>query len=214
MPLPTIPVSLYPLVPQAAGVPNLLRSGAAIADTLTLGKLGIGGMLDSLLGASAPKWGIYNSSGKAVIQPDNIISLDVNNSYTISDYPIEKGGFGTYNKVGSPYEVKLTLTKGGSVNDRGDFIDSVVHASNSLALYSVVTPETTYDNVNIIAWGFQRSQSGGAGLAIVDIYCRQVRQIVTAAFTDTKNPASASPMAQGQVQGVTDSKVSAAKVTA
>lgn len=209
MPLDIIPKALYPVVPFAPGVPALIRGGAQILDTLTLGKLGIADAL-----SERPQWGIFNEAGKEIALADSVLSIKYSNSTRLSDYPQEQGAFSSYNKVENPWDVRITMTKGGSVNDRADFIDAIEAASKTTDLFTVMTPEVTYINANIEGWGYDRDARAGANMIVADIFIREVRQALTAAFTDTKNPASMDSVSQGQVQGVEDSTVSLASVTA
>lgn len=214
MPFELIPKALYPLVPQAPGVPPVLRGLARVADTATFGLLGLGGILDSLIGSAYPKWGIFDASSKEIALADSVLSLEYSNSRRISDYPLEQGSFSSFNAVENPFDVRITLTRAGSVSDRANFIDAIERVSKSLDLYSVVTPEKTYKSVSIEGFSFRREAQSGANKIIADIFVREIRQSLTTAFLDTKSPASIDPMSQGQVQGVDDATISLAGVIA
>ncbi len=200
MPMPIIPVALYPLVPNVAGVPTLLRSVATIADTATGGYLGISDALDDLIGADPVLWGVFDDSGNPVALADSVISFDYRNSSRISDYPVEQGAFASYNKVANPYDAKVRMVCGGSEADRALFISALDAAAKSLDLYTVTTPEVTYENANIENFDYKREIKNGAYMIIADIYLREIRESATAAFSSPQQPTGADPQSQGQVQ--------------
>lgn len=212
-----IPKALYPLVPNAPGVPALLRNGVKVLDTLTLGVFGLSGALDSLIGAEPVQWGVFSQkTGLPVALADSVVSMDYRNGSRISDYPVEQGAFASYNKVATPYDVKVRMTCGGSQARRGDFVAAIEAASRSLDLYLVLTPERSYPSANIEAWEYRREVNNGAGMIIADLYLREVRETATAAFSTPKAPAAADLQAQGQVQTfpVTQSVITAVELPA
>lgn len=200
MPLDIITKALYPLVPNAPGVPTLLRSGAKILDTLTFGLLGVSDALSGLIGAESVLWGVFNASGQPVVLADSVVSFDYRNGSKISDYPVEQGAFASYNKVANPFDVKVRMSCGGTTAQRAVFVSALDAAADSLDLYTVVTPEKAYGLVNIESVDYRRESSNGAGVIFADLYLREIRQTATAAFSAPKTPAAADPKSQGQVQ--------------
>ncbi len=197
-----IPKALYPLVPNAPGVPALLRSGAKVLDTLTLGLFGLSDMLDGLLGTDVAQWGVFRASGQPVALCDSVVSFDYRNSSKLSDYPVEQGAFATYNKVANPFDVRVRMTRGGSVKDMAAFTSALNSAAGSIDLYTVLTPDRVYGLVNIEAVDYRRESSSGATLIIADLYLREVRETVTAAYSAPAAPTAADPQSQGQVQAI------------
>ena len=72
-----------------------------------------------------PQWGIFDQSLQPVIVGDSCLLVDYRKEFRISDYPIEQGDFASYNKVETPYDFKMTFTKGGSSSDRQTFLTAV-----------------------------------------------------------------------------------------
>lgn len=212
MAMDIIPKAIYPVVPNAPGVPALLRDVAKIADTATLGLLNISGALDGLIGAEPVRWGIFNAFGQPVAIADSIISVEYRNGSRISDYPMEQGAFASYNKVANPYDVRVRMSCSGSQatgaifsngtgsSIRADFLAAIEAASRTLDLYTVVTPEATYTNANIEHWDYRREVGNGSGIIIADVYLREIRETATAAFLSPKSVGAADPKSQGQVQ--------------
>ena len=213
----------FPNVPDAAGVPSVLRSGLAIADKAALL------VSDAVIVArlfQGPTWGIFNSNMQPVVTGDSVVRVDFRREWRISDYPIEKGSFASYNKVATPYDARLTFTCGGvfSINSvisaisatsasgvlsaltgdsaRSSFLNTLDAAAKSLDLYFVVTPEVTYASANIIHYDYERTEKHGATMLTVDVWLEEVRVAPSPKLTQTKAEAGADPVNNGTVQTV------------
>jgi hypothetical protein len=216
MPLDIIPKSMYPSVPNVPGVPSMMRNPSSVLGAV-LGVINISNQVKRLIGAESTVWGVFDKNNKLVAQATSILSVEYRNSSRVSDYPIEQGAWASYNKVKNPYDVKVRMacdgTKAlgvssllnpldnlGNKKNRTDFINALDAASDSLDLYTIVTPEKTYSNANIEAWDYRRETSNGATVIIAELYIREVRETVIAAFSAPKSTSAAVPQAQGQVQ--------------
>ena len=204
MPLDIIPKSLYPLVPNVTGVPALLRSAATLVDTATLGYLGVGDALNEIIGADPVKWGVFDSSGQKIAAYDSMIETAYQNDSRISDYPVEGGAFGTYNKVDGPFQVSVTLICGGDDATRADFQTAIEAARKSLDLYTVLTPDRTYYDINITGLSLTRTLREGANLVIAQLTGREVRSVAQAAYSAPKDISAYDPNEQGQIQVISD----------
>lgn len=200
MPIPTVPKSLYPLVPKAAGVPNVLRSGAQLLDTLTLGYLGIGDALADVIGTEPTRWGVFDSNGGKLADYDSVVAIDYRNDSKISDYPVESGGFASYNKVDNPYDVRVTLACGGSDDRRAAFLAAVQSARRALQLFTVLTPDATFQSCNIETLDYTRRITEGANMVYVQLGLREVRQTANAAYSTPRDPSGYDPQSKGQIQ--------------
>lgn len=205
MPLPIIPKSLYPLVPNVAGVPALIRNAARIVDTLTFGALGIG----NLLGAEPIRWGLFNTLGDPITDFDTILSVDMRDSCRVSNYPVENGSFKSYNKVENPYDARIVMTRGGTEAQRIEFINDLKFAKKSLQLLTIVTPEATYENATIEAFDYTRETTNGAGMIKAILTIVEVRQIAAAQYSAPKSVSAADPQSQGQLQTIPDVTIDA-----
>jgi len=170
------------------------------------------------------QWGVYDSKMRQVGDPSiftgilgNIIEgLGVGSTYstdsveflkemTVSDFPVERGGFASYNKVEAPAAPSVKLCLQGTESQRTAFLNAIDQACKSTDLYSVVTPEVTYKDYSIERYDYSRRAQRGATLLIVTLNLKEVRQ-VSAQFTTTqkiKDPkdTGATPQADtGKVQ--------------
>src|SRR6185436_12800474 len=59
------------------------------------------------------QWGIFNQYGIPIMLADTVYSVKYQNNSQISQAPVEKGTFASYNKVQSPYQASVCLIRGG-----------------------------------------------------------------------------------------------------
>lgn len=220
--MPLIP---FPNVPNVSGVPSLPRiAGAA-------GQLQAGlGILQGALWKAAggqKQWGIFDSKGKSLGSPSALssvttiaksvlgfgstqstVSVDYLKETRVSDFPVEKGGFASYNKVEMPAAPIVTLCFSGSESESSAFLTAIDAACKSTELYSVVTPEARYIDHAIERYNYQRRHDKGASILIVEIMLKEVRT-VSAQYTkapdkkqinDPKTPAASPTVDAGKVQ--------------
>jgi hypothetical protein len=227
-------VSRFPDVPRAPGVPPVLRQIGAIenkvvaivSDAVSILKLfGIG---------AGPQWGIFDQRGAPVLLGDSVVAVDYRKEYRISDYPVEQGGFASYNKVQQPFDVRVSfavagkldlissLISGGAIGSmittmitgksptqarRGRFLEDLEAALASLYLFDVVTPEATYHSLNLVHCDYRREARNGATMLTIDVWCQEVRAIATAVYSQTKTPEASPKKDSGAVQPKTPAEL-------
>lgn len=182
-----------PNVPRVPGVPAL-TSYAANSVSLLAGNA----LADILLGLGRAQWGLYQN-GIPVVLADNVVSVDYKQDWNLPDYPIENGGFKSYDKVQLPFSVRLRFSTGGNVPDRETMLNSIVAISGTLDLFDAVTPEAIYQNVNVMHYDYRRV-AASVGLIVVDVWCQEVRLNSLTAFSSTKTPSGAGVANGGTAQ--------------
>lgn len=172
---------IYPDVPFAQGVPPVLRRDPFALGVATTPKLtnDSPGLTDGAL----IRWGIFSQKGVLALEPDSIAAVEYQREFRIADYPIEEGGFESYNKVATPFDIRVTMTKGGKIPDRKDFLDQVELIVASLDLFTVITPERNYLNVNIVRADYRRNAANGATLLTVELHGIEVRTSASIQFS-------------------------------
>jgi hypothetical protein len=198
----------FPNVPNAPGVPQVARAFVPTPTSIavTLG----GAVLASLFGliSAQSQWGILDSSGNFVLEADSILEFEHHPKWDISDFPVQGTGnnptsFASYNKVKLPFETRVRMSKGSTLAQRQQFLKALDAAADSIALYTVITPELSYPNADILNYDLVRSSQGDRAdgaffLSEIDIYFRQIitiqAQYSTTALQNASNP-SAVPMA-------------------
>lgn len=217
----------FPDVPKLSGVPALPRS-PNFPPSLRAGLGLLQGILWRISQAQV-RWGIFDSNGKALGDPSKFAgfagsasdaaglgstlstgAVDYSKETRVSDFPLERGSFASYNKVEMAASPMVTLCFAGSETDRRAFLEAIDAACKSTDLYSVVTPEVTYINHSVERYNYQRRSTRGATLLIVEITLKEIRQ-VSALYTtsnkgqvDKPKEAGATPQADnGKVQAQT-----------
>lgn len=200
----------FPNVPPYPGVPQIPRSALSSPTIdITLGTLAT--VLINALQVQQ-RWGIYDQFGNLLgVNPtsslniesivsnqifgnqdavQSVVSFEFNKETKISSFPVEQGGFATYNKVILPANPVVTLSLQATEAERTQFLAAIEDACNSTDLYNVVTPEVTYINYSLERYSYRRTAQQGVTRLVVEIPLLEVRQ-VSAAFAQVASPISA-----------------------
>jgi hypothetical protein len=188
----------FPNVPNVPGVPALLRS--VTVPTPQALEVGAAGALTSLLGFTPPVWGVFDLDGNNVLNPDSFLALDYKNDSRVSNYPQEQGAFATYNKVATPYDVRVRMAIGSDLASRTAFIAQCDAMLASIDTFNVVTPEKTYLNATVENVDYRRETKNGATMITVEMWFLEVRETATAQFSSVQSPSAADSVSDGQVQ--------------
>ena len=222
----------YPTVPKAPGVPPVLRQPGSIPATVAFVTSDVSAVLALF---SPPKWGIVDStSGAFIFEPDTYLGVDFREEWRVPTYPIENGGFSAYNKVLEPYDVRVTFAIGSPQNPfasivggltgtsgsaRSALLAQLNAAAGSLNLYTVLTPDQSYTNVNIIHVSYdRRAAEGGASMLVIEVWLKYINLTVTSSYStsqtptpdtsNAQNPAAQPEQNQGSVQPYVPSNTS------
>jgi hypothetical protein len=135
-------------------------------------------------------WGIFDQNGVAVLIVDTTVSMHYSNETRVSQFPVEKGGFVSYNKVATPFKAKVRLAVGGDRQRISDALSKMESLLDDTAdLYHIVTPEITYLNTTFEKFNYARSSNKGQDLALIDAELLEVREVVPA-YTNVQLPPS------------------------
>lgn len=179
-------MTTYPNVPNVPGVPALPRDPYAAAAALpTLLRADSFGGYGSGL---SPSWGIY-LDGQPVVIADIVPGMEFKREWAIADYPVERGGFESYDKVDIPYQPRVTFAAGRTEAARQSLLTSLDAIAGTLTLYDVVTPEVIYSSVNVQHYDYRRHARNGVNLLVVDVWLLEVR---VQGITDQQNAKAAS----------------------
>lgn len=191
MALPPVSTPQFPTVADLPGVPQLSRSPiAAVAFDLALATPALQSVLWQAT-VTEPQWGIFDKDGNLAITPDSVLSFDNRNEWAVSSFPVQAGAFANYNKVASPFECAVRLSKGKTIGDRATFLAQLDTIAKSLEVYTIRTPERSYNSVNVTRYEVsRRDQNGAFFLTEVDVYFIEIREVAqqyTDSSTDTTN---------------------------
>lgn len=198
------PFADLPLLPGVPAIGRALGAQLPLPVTILADALGLGSLFP-------PAWGIFDASGRPVLIGDAVFRLEMQQDYRISDFPVERGGFASYNKVVTPLALRTSFMIGGPDAAREAFLAAVDAACASLDLHQVITPEVIYGNLNLTHYDYRREARTGAKLMQVDVWCQEVRVAASASFSNTATPAGADPVNGGVRQtGAPDASVTGA----
>lgn len=116
-------------------------------------------------------------SGQPLLEFDAFIALDYVQDAKVPQQPIEQGSFAAYNKVGTPYMLKVTLARSGSAGELKTFCDALEELAAGTRLVSVVTPERVYRSANVTGLRWQRTAESGADRVIAELILDEIRQV-------------------------------------
>lgn len=182
------------------GIPNVPNfKGLNTAGTNAIISLGGAALINAVFGNY---WGVFNEYGIPILLADNVMSLKYANSSRISQAPIEKGSFASYNKVSNPYKATVQLSKGsGGTLLRGAFLAQIETLANSTLKFHIITPEFVYTNACIIGYDTARQASEGAQLIKVNLHLEEIREVIVQYDTEeVKNPDDAEKKDGGEKQ--------------
>ena len=192
--MPLIP---YPNIPPLPGVPGLHRSTAGFAGAaLTI----VGELLP--LNLFGPRWGIVTPAGSVALTPDSFIEFEYRSERKIPTYPVEQGGFASYNKVALPFDINVIVTcSGNGAMTKPAFLAAIQTLLAQLTLVSVVTPDATFPNCNLVHVDYRREARQGATLIIAQLKFQEIRVVLPAA-PPTSAPSGATALSNGQTSVV------------
>lgn len=161
-------------------------------------------------------WMILDDTGSPVIIPDTVPRFEYRGEARVSNYPIEKGAFETYNKVQDPFDIRMMMVCAGlnyaqniiqsiGLNlgqqnmQRSAFLDTLDYMKQTTDLFTIVTPDKTYENVNMVHFDFRRETTNGATMLLVEAWFEEIRVQASATYTQTASPSAADPVDLGTV---------------
>lgn len=178
------------------GLPTLLSGQNFIQNAQATLLSAAEGALFDLISAS-PTWGVFTPGSTAqAVEVDSVVGSDITRDNPVSDYRIESGSFTTYNKVQRPGVARLTLSKGGTIDERNSFLGWLEGAVNSTSTYDIYWPEGAYQNYTLSAYRVSRAAHHGVTVIYAECVFIKVREISALYYnssqpsTDTSNAAS------------------------
>jgi hypothetical protein len=204
MTIPLIPKPQFPSVPDVSGVPPIPRSPTVPAPSTTFAP----SETRSLPADTTQRvWGIYDANNNPAIIVDSIMVVKPTNDAKVSSFPVEDGGFVSFNKVQTPYDVKVKVSLGGDLAAMSKLLDDLAALLVSVDLFSIVTPYEVYLNATLEKYDYSQEARRGANRIEAELSFKEVRT-VTPQFTSValppskvKKPGSASTQDSGKQQG-------------
>ena len=195
-----------------ANLPSGIPVGTVLASAFPAAVAMVGDLI-SEIAPSGAQWGLFSQSGGGqAITADSVVSFAHRQEWTISDYPVERGGFQTFDKVLLPFDVRLRFSAGSSAA-RAALLSSIDAVAGTTELFDAVTPDAVYTDVNVTHYDYDRAAQKGVGLLQIDVWCLNINQSATMSASGgpatasgsgggpAASPASADPSSGGAVGG-------------
>ena len=182
------------------GIPNIPDfKGLVTSGSNALIGLGGAAILRAIFGNV---WGLVNEFGVPVLLADNVLGLSFQSASTIVNAPIEGGSFASYNKVATPSQAVVQMSKGsGGALQRGAFLAQLLALEGSTLKFYVISPEFVHRNMCITNVDYARSAQEGVQLIVVNVSLEEVREVkVNYSFEEVEAPSDAKAVDGGSVQ--------------
>ena len=166
-------------------------------------------------------WDIFDKDGNAALDFDTFFSCSIKSENKISSNPVEKGSFADYNKVASPTAVSVVLGRTGKSDELAAFLTTLDKLVDSTDLVSIVTPEKTFLDYNLVSYDYDRKAENGVDRLIVGLMLQEIRQVEAQYSNESikkiskaqaKNPTDASTTDAGKQQGQKGGPSTAARI--
>ena len=158
----------------------------------------------SATGDKNTTWTLLDVKGQTAVTFTSFIDIDLRAEGQALTYPVENGGFASYNKVESPLDIRLTLGLQGTEADFASALERIGKYKRDAVVLAVVTPAAMYRSMTLEAFSYKRAKGNGAGLLATELTLVEVRQVAsratTTAITQPKNPTSAGKVDTGKTQ--------------
>lgn len=138
----------------------------------------------------------------------SMVEFDFRQDWAIANYPIENGGFASYDKVTRPYDVRLRMACSGPTAKRQAFLQSILTIANSTKLFDIVTPETIFTSCNVSHVSWPRRADHGVSVIHAELWFQKIRETGDTIFAGTIDPTAAAQTALGNVQAYASKTVS------
>ena len=136
-------------------------------------------------------WGVFykgNAFGDPVFDVDSIASIPYEHAQKLSSFPVEQGGFATYNKVNEPRKIRVKMVVHGG-RRVGLFFDQREIELMSINQYTIITPEQTYENMTLVKVPYKRD-SKSVDMVQVECSFEEVVEVVTQTVAATIIPSA------------------------
>lgn len=147
----------------------------------------------------------------ADITPDSVLEMSFQSESEATSEPIEKGGFASFYKTNSPETVSLVFSFSADDARQNTALDKIRERKENYDLISILTPTHLYENMTIISYSYNRTNTDGMTMLVLQVDFQQIKQV--AVNTDVavfKNVTSAKKKNTGKKQKVdteTEAKV-------
>ena len=147
----------------------------------------------------------------ADITPDSVLEMSFQAESEATSEPIEKGGFASFYKTNSPETVSLVFSFSSDDAKQNNALDKIKERKENYDLISILTPTHLYENMTIVSYSYNRTNTDGMTMLVLQVDFQQIKQVaVNTGVAEFKNATSAKKKNTGKKQKVdteTEAKV-------
>ena len=147
----------------------------------------------------------------ADITPDSVLEMSFQAESEATSEPIEKGGFASFYKTNSPETVSLVFSFSADDARQNNALDKIRERKENYDLISILTPTHLYENMTILSYSYNRTNTDGMTMLVLQVDFQQIKQVaVNTDVAEFKNATSAKKKNTGKKQKVdteTEAKV-------
>lgn len=147
----------------------------------------------------------------ADITPDSVLEMSFQAESEATSEPIEKGGFASFYKTNSPETVSLVFSFSADDARQNKALDKIRERKENYDLISILTPTHLYENMTIVSYSYNRTNTDGMTMLVLQVDFQQIKQVaVNTGVAEFKNATSAKKKNTGKKQKVdteTEAKV-------
>ena len=148
----------------------------------------------------------------ADITPDSVLEMSFQAESEATSEPIEKGGFASFYKTNSPETVSLVFSFSADDARQNNALDKIRERKENYDLISILTPTHLYENMTILSYSYNRTNTDGMTMLVLQVDFQQIKQVAvnTGVVAEFKNVTSAKKKNTGKKQKVdteTEAKV-------
>ena len=145
----------------------------------------------------------------ADITPDSVLEMSFQAESEATSEPIEKGGFASFYKTNSPETVSLVFSFSADDAKQNTALDKIRERKENYDLISILTPTHLYENMTIVSYSYNRTNTDGMTMLVLQVDFQQIKQVaVNTGVAEFKNVTSAKKKNTGKKQAV-DTEVNA-----
>ena len=140
----------------------------------------------------------------ADITPDSVLEMSFQSESEATSEPIEKGGFASFYKTNSPETVSLVFSFSADDARQNTALEKIRERKENYDLISILTPTHLYENMTILSYSYNRTNTDGMTMLVLQVDFQQIKQVAvnTGVVAVFKNATSASKQNTGKKQKV------------
>lgn len=184
-------------------------------ETTLLSAINSGNIFSIINSTLSPGYGVYLKSGVRAINPSSFLGIEYGADAAVVSAPIEGGSYSSFNKVKRPAIIRLLFTLEGwtgfsgsipnltnfSLTSRSDMLGTLDKMVASADVYDIETPDTTYENYDLVRYNYRTSSTDVTLLTVEAIFqaILQEAEVTLSSTTANKKPTDNSKSKGGAV---------------